>query len=475
MKKGIVVLLIAVLAAGFAFAGLTGYAEVDFGVDFDDADWGFTNKRYGKYSFGFSLDSASVSVGGEHATDIWAELEASGSATLYLSSSILDSTKYGSQPNFYSIEISKADIHIGEDLTIGILSAGTAVDFAKSYYKVTWLGTDSNDYKKNGSDATFTSYKSYSFNYDTLGGSSVVYGASEAAPGVEVTFKDWYGGIGMVGNWEDETYTIFAHVATPKFKFAEDALTVQAGGYAMLNDSDNYAGGGAKVAYAAEKVSADAGVDLRYDDEKFLFEAAANAELNFVEEMPITFNLYMTPGALAEANIAYRYSKKAGSYPIYAASSIGYTGDYAEVLKLDAKAAVEYALAVNEDITVDTEAYVSVTDILLEDAREIEAYVGASTSVDALDFELGFDYYVFGKELDIYAYVGYNAEKFTAYAEIDSIAIDLEGNSDLEFPLEVGVKSSSIVEGATLALVYANDDFVAENKGAIKASCKISF
>jgi hypothetical protein len=65
-------------------------------------------------------------------------------------------------------------------------------------------------------------------------------------------------------------------------------------------------------------------------------------------------------------------------------------------------------------------------------------------------------------------------EKFTAYAEIDSVVIDLNGD-DLVFPLEVGISSDAVVEGATLALVYANDDFVAENKGAVIASCTINF
>ena len=66
-------------------------------------------------------------------------------------------------------------------------------------------------------------------------------------------------------------------------------------------------------------------------------------------------------------------------------------------------------------------------------------------------------------------------EKFTAYAEIDSVVIDLNGEDDLVFPLEVGISSDAVVEGATLALVYANDDFVAKNKGAVTASCTIAF
>ena len=49
MKKSIIVLLIAVLVAGFAFAGtLKGYAALEFNVDLnpltaDKGTWGFAN------------------------------------------------------------------------------------------------------------------------------------------------------------------------------------------------------------------------------------------------------------------------------------------------------------------------------------------------------------------------------------------------------------------------------------------------
>ena len=49
MKKGIIVLLIAVLISGFAFAGtFHGSASIEFGVDFDEHTWGFANKTAGK-------------------------------------------------------------------------------------------------------------------------------------------------------------------------------------------------------------------------------------------------------------------------------------------------------------------------------------------------------------------------------------------------------------------------------------------
>ena len=87
MKKGIIVLLIAVLVSGFAFADLvtpgkiTGSAGIEFSVDLNDKDsnahaWGFANPRTAKYSFKFEFDSAKVAIGEDHQTDIWAELAA---------------------------------------------------------------------------------------------------------------------------------------------------------------------------------------------------------------------------------------------------------------------------------------------------------------------------------------------------------------------------------------------------------------
>ena len=66
MKKGIIVLLIAVLVAGFAFAGkLTGSAGLSFKVDLDNKTWGFSNDKAWKYTFNFEFDTTKVEVG-EH-------------------------------------------------------------------------------------------------------------------------------------------------------------------------------------------------------------------------------------------------------------------------------------------------------------------------------------------------------------------------------------------------------------------------
>ena len=79
MKKSFIVLLIAVLVAGFAFAGkLTGDATIKFDTDLKAKTWGFANTQSWKYTFSFEYDTTKVEVKGE--TKAWAELAITGSA-----------------------------------------------------------------------------------------------------------------------------------------------------------------------------------------------------------------------------------------------------------------------------------------------------------------------------------------------------------------------------------------------------------
>ncbi|MBR2281705.1 MAG: hypothetical protein IJ863_03675, partial [Spirochaetales bacterium] len=321
MKKGIIVLLIAVLVAGFAFAGkFTGSAAIEFEVDLNAQEWGFANITKGKYSFNFELDTTKVAIGEEHQTDVWAELAAEATAFVKLSNGALG-TNVVVDPK-YTAKITVANIHVG-DITFGILNAGTAVNFASSYYD------DDDD-----GDPDF----------DT------VQGGSKLVAGFTVSYKDWFGGFGAEGSWATDpaTYKVFAHVATPDFKFAEDAVSVKAGVYAFVTDKDTtnktYFGGAAKADYTSDKFDAGAAADLQYGvaAEKFLYEASAYADLKFVENWPISINVYATPGALT--GIA------------------AYAGDYAESLKLDAKVSTSGSVDFNEDTKLGIGAYVEARD-----------------------------------------------------------------------------------------------------------------
>ena len=443
MKKVIIVLLITVLVAGFAFAGtLKGSAGIEFGVDFDEQEWGFKNVVTGKYTFKFEFDSTKVEIGADHKTDVWAELAAEASAWVSLSNAAL-ANNADLAPK-YTAKITKANIHVGE-ITFGILNAGTAKNFAASYYKTPAGAPVYNVVKPIGT-----------------------------APGFTVSYKDWNGGFGAQGTWDADdsdlnTYRIFAHVETPTFKFADEAVTVDAGAYAFVIDK-NYVGdlltnfgGGFKAAYAADKFSAFVATDLQYlkagDEGKFAFEVAANATYDFV-----ALDVYVAPGAFF--------------------APLGYTDD--DPIKLDAKVSAAYTFDLTDDIALDVDGYVEVQYALVE-AMTLYAGSSQSTTVSAFTFSLSEDVTVENLAndadvavlLDLAAQVGYTHEKFYAYCKL-STSFDFSADEALTaLGVEAGISSEAIIEGAKLAFVYKNATagMVAfkDTKGSVTASCTINF
>ncbi|MBQ6125061.1 MAG: hypothetical protein IJL13_06640, partial [Spirochaetales bacterium] len=137
MKKSIIIILIALIVTGFAFAGtLTGSAGIRFDVELDKdgtgfKNWGFVNAASWKYSFDFEVDTTAVEVG-EHQTDLWAELAISGEASFGISKK---TDKEGEFHGEYEVKLAKAEIHYGEDLIIGLLKVDKGVDYAKHYTK----------------------------------------------------------------------------------------------------------------------------------------------------------------------------------------------------------------------------------------------------------------------------------------------------------------------------------------------------
>ncbi len=442
MKKGIIVLLITVLVAGFAFAGtLTGSAGISFQTDLDAQKWGFVNSTSAKYNFSFELDTTAVEVS-EHSTDVWAEIAAEASAKIALKDGPLGS---GVVNGSYTAKITKANIHVGE-ITFGILNAGTAADFAAHYTK------------KDGAPI-----------FDT------VAGGKELVPGFTVAYKDWKGGFGAQGSWATDpaTYQVWAHVETPDFKFAEDAVTVSAGAYAFITDKDttnktNF-GGSAKAAYASDKVDADVAADVIYSvpAETVIYEIAANAKLKFVAEWPITINVYATPGKAA-----------------------GLAG-YDKEMKLDAKVSTAGKVSFNDTDALDVTAFAEVKDALF---KALELSVGATETltVDAFKFEFGETVTLknlanedvkLATGLDLSAMVTYTAEKFKAWASAAPKFLfdDLDSTNTLtSFVVECGISSKAIVENAELALTYKTADFAKKGdsitkKGVITASATITF
>ena len=453
MKKGIIVLLIAVLVAGVAFAGtLKGSAGLSFKVDLDEKTWGFSNDKAWQYSFDFEFDTTKVEVG-EHKTDLWAELAIEGSATTGLNKA---ADAEGEFHGAYAVKLTKAEIHYGENLVFGLLNSGAAADYAQHY-----------SVKVGGALA------------------SAVKGPGAAyLPGFTVKYKDITGGFGAKGQWDDNDsfYNLFGHVEVPVK--INDELTVAGAAYFALSNQPlvggdwanrTVIGGAAKAGYKAEKISGNVGADLQFnkpnvenEDGKFLFEVAADGAYKLNDKDTVSLNVYATPGRI---------------FPVADTAAL-YVGDYEKSLKLDAKAAAGYTIKSEENMEIGVSGYVEVTDALI-DKREIT--VSATETVKLLEkkaLALTFSetYKIFAKTLKLTAKAEYTAEKFVAWVEAKDISFKFGDEVKVTaIKIEAGIKSTKIIENAEIGLKYTGADFAKNaadeitKKGAVTAYVTIAF
>ena len=452
MKKGIIVLLIAVLVSGFAFAGFSGNAKITFGADLDKETFGFGNWATGKYTFSFTYDTLAAAKDA-HDTDLWAEIAAEGSVKLSSTAQVASNTDVSQVATVSAtadgsikatFKITKANIHVGE-WTFGILNAGAAVDYAKSYY------TDGDGNAVN----------------------DVVKGGARLAPGFTVAYQGWRGGLGFKGNWAGESlvYNVFAHGETKAFKFGEnEEFALQAGAYVHYYneelvgaDPKNF-GASAKLAYAADKLSADAAADLKLERadgaNTFFFEAAANATYK-IDNGSFGVNVYGTNN-VAETDAAEKYAEGKG-------------------LKLDAKVWAKYDFDF-DGTKLATEAYVEVKDAII-DARAITVF--AKETLTVLDGKLALAFsekYAFAaKALTLTAKATYTADNFTAWAGVDDATLAFGDKLAISaLKISCGIKSTKVIENAEIGLTYtglnlAKKDDAITSKGKIEAYATIAF
>ena len=427
MKKGIIVLLITVLAAGMAFAGLTGSAAINLGYNLDTKVYGFENDAKATYKFKFSFDTASAEVA-EHQTNVWAEVAAEASAYIEYSKKDAESgytgsiskitgTIVGGNPviDFGTVKITvkKANIHVN-DITFGILNAGGAYNYAADYHL-----------DDNGKPLT-----------------NKVFTKEAMAPGFTVSYDGYGAGFGFTGKSDAGTYKVLAHVQTKQFEFVE-GLTAQAAAHAYVADNAKQFYFAAKTAYKADKLSAGAAGEIKINDSKFDVEAAANASYDFVYA-----NLYFyTLAAERDADVKARLDAKLGA---------GYT--------------------FGEDVEVSVNGYVDAVDVI-KDVREITIGADASATVSPVSVFGKASYGIYGKKLALEGKVTYNHEVFTAYAQLKAaLAIGADPALTSLKP-ELSVSTDKIVENATLALTWKGADFAkgVDKKGAITASATIKF
>lgn len=240
MKKILTVLLIAVLAAGMVFAAnFSGSATLSAGYDFDTTQWGFVNGQTLDANFTYELGKENNGSKGEG--DIWAEI--SCDFKIYTKYSYVSEENDTNDPDSLTLPTSvkaeitfaKANIHIGEDLVIGILNATRAKkDYAKSYFD------DDGDGAPDISDVVLAKTK---------------------APGFTVSYKGFNGGFSANGNVKAETATVIGWLETMKFELAEGA-TLQAVGFGSVINGDKDFGLAVKGGYKTDELALDAAADL---------------------------------------------------------------------------------------------------------------------------------------------------------------------------------------------------------------------
>ena len=301
MKKTIAILLVAIMAVGSAFAALTGSAQVGFGANFDNGNYGFIGNG-NSVDINFELTNQTGEAVGEG--DIYASIKGSLVLEVFQAENAYDEAKNEKLP-FYLVG------DWGDKSYIGL---GASIDEAKiggANWYVSLLGVPgAPDFATSAIDTYDKAVKKYGIVTDSDGDTgnaswSVPY---VKAPGVEVGIADYVIGAGF---WADAQQTpdvdLFAqYAATAYFKTPEydfNGLGLQAGAVYSLSSGDadksfsdkndskayNAAGASLKLSYANDILSASVASDLGYDFEnkEFGADVAANFTYDF-----LTFDAY---------------------------------------------------------------------------------------------------------------------------------------------------------------------------------------
>ena len=308
MKKILTVLLIAVMAAGFVFAGISGKADVRFGYNFAKKTFGFDSSN-SEVNFDIDLGSTAVAAG---EGDVHAEVE--GQVKVIFANEtkgVNFLTTYGSTVGLKVSSSWKAKI-VGNNWELALKTTEYAEpDFAKSAI----------DTYRKGTKNVFGKYTGFAWSAVSLAGQ---YDDGDKV-GVEAKVFDNTIGVVFDGKnssttasnkflgseYNDtKTYTDFkAYLLTKEFNL--NGATFQFGGTIvsenideyqpiekvtlennntnvatktdLTSKSDLYGSLSAKIGYAGDKFSGFLAADVELNrDKENAFEVAANAKYDFV-------------------------------------------------------------------------------------------------------------------------------------------------------------------------------------------------
>ena len=469
MKKGIIVLLIAVLVSGFAFAGFSGYAGLQLNADLDGKVYGFANKTSASFTFEFAADTKEIT--GEK---LYGELKATAKAIVDKSEGTVvtgvystfdeNGTKYGLG---LVIDIDTAKI-VGDGWYVDILGVKSAYDYAKAAVATAYQDKDKNVFdiqKKDGADFKWKkSASSYKVAYDK-------------APGVAFGYAGFTASVGFKRTEADGT-AFSATIETPEFAFSDDAVKVQVAAMASKkgNTAKTNVGAAAKTTVAIQDitfgVAADFGLEGIGTEAQFNMDARVDFKYSFVD-----VNVYTYVG---------KKGLKAGGSDTKEAA-VKYNNFY-----LEAKAAFDLnAFELPLKVTVTAKNIIDKTEIVGADKPGMDLGLSVDFAKDALAAGAGFDINFLTKAWTAKAKAKYAFEQFTAGAGVqvkgkDGITAFNAGafaESDklvqnVRLGLGYGLKANNLMEDGGWTAIGDGEysaDFKAEKAGVISAYAIIKF
>ena len=479
MKKGIIVLLIAVLVSGFAFAGFSGYAGIQLKADLDGKEYGFANKTSASFTFEFAADTKEVT--GEK---LYGELKATAKAivdkldggnyfkvddVIYTFDGIYSTfdekdTKYGLG---LVIDIDTAKI-VGDGWYVDILGVKSAYDYAKAAVATAYQDKDKNAFDIQKVDGGAKKWKESASSY------KVQY---DKAPGVAFGYAGFTASVGFLKNADGTAFS--ATIETPEFAFSDDAVKVQVAAEASkkAGTGKTNVGASAKTNIAIQDVklgvAADFGLEGIGTEAKFNMDARLDFTYNF-----IAVNVYTYIG---------KDGLKAGGGEKVEANKF-YNNFY-----LEAKAAFDLnAFELPLKVTLKAKNIVDKTDLIVGGKRGVDLGIDVDFAKDAITAGAGFEFNTYSKDWTAKAKAKYDFEQFTAGA-----GVRFQGGENGLKVINAAVfaESDKLVQNVRLGLGYGLDadkfmekggwtaigddkykaDFKAEKAGVISAYAIIKF
>ena len=439
MKKGIIVLLIAVLVSGFAFAKFSGSAGVRIDALLGD-DFALVTTNNKSFDFSFEFASEKVEIAGDE--DVHVEVAASakfilgeydssvsyeGNGNPIITQAGLDSRGIGAV-----IKLDTAKI-VGKNWYVSVLGAQDAYDYAKAavlQINSKKVKDDFGNVKKKDDQAA-----SYKVDYNKLDGVTVGFNGFTASAGFDYV-KD--------GN-NDSLLAASATVETPEFAFSDDAVKVQAAAefsrFSISTDplkiKDNVFGASAKATVAIQDITVGVAADMGLENLGAEIEGQPQKDTEFNVDARVDFKY-----DFVDFNI-YTYAGKTGLK-----SNDGTYKDF----YLEAKAAFDLnAFELPLKVTVSaqniTNAEVGTGKAGITPAIEVEY------AKDAIKAAASFDINTETKIWNALVYGTYAFEKFTAGA-----GLALAGADELDtVAFAAFAESDKIVKGATFGFAYGLD------------------